>query len=107
MDEAGDRTANALLGLRGLKGPHRIGHLIRPEADADSSAVYATKHPVSLEGIQVPANRHLRAAQLGRQLAYGDLLSVSDQQVSSSRARSQLGWDPPNRDVLEDLRPAG
>src|SRR5208282_529677 len=88
--ETGDRPTDALLGLRCLKGPRGIGHLVRPEAYADGSAVYATKHPLSLEDIQVPSNRHLRAAQLGRQLAYGDLVSISDRHGQRLTARSHI-----------------
>ena len=68
-DERGHGAADALLRVACLEGPHRIGLLVGPQAGRHRRAVRSADYAIAPEGVQVPANGHLRAAELGCQLA--------------------------------------
>ncbi len=69
-DEGSDGDTDALLCLGSLEDPDGIGLLVGSQAGGHGQAVGPPHHALGLEEIQIPADGHFRAPQLGGQFAH-------------------------------------
>src|ERR1700681_583950 len=74
VEEFGTSGADPGLLFGMAEGPHGVGGLFRGAPGTGGASVHTAEDAVAFEGFEVPAHRHLRAAEVNGQGRYLDLL---------------------------------